>query len=80
MQGGSAFPVILNAANEIAVEAFLEKRLSFLGISSLVEQALEGGEREGWSDVESLAAVIEVDAWARRFSRGLISRIESKER
>ena len=80
LQGGSALPVILNAANEIAVEAFLEKRLSFLGISSLVEQALEGGEREGWSDVESLAAVIEVDAWARRFSRGLISRIESKER
>ena len=80
LQGGSAPPVILNAANEISVEAFLAGRLSFLGIPSLIEQTLEGGEREGWSEVESLAAVIEVDAWARRFSRGLVSRIESKER
>ena len=80
LQSGPAFPVILNAANEISVEAFLEGRLSFLGISSLIDQALEGGVRQGWSAVESLAAVIEVDAWARRFSRELVGRIESKER
>lgn len=79
LQGGSALPAILNAANEISVEAFLAGRLSFLGISSLIEQALEGGEREGWSEVESLDSVIEVDAWARRFSRELVIRIESKE-
>ena len=78
LQGGSALPVILNAANEIAVKAFLAGQLSFPGISTLIEQSLEAGEREGWSQVESLAAVREADSWARRFSQGLAGRLKSE--
>lgn len=39
-QGGN-MPCVLNAANEIAVEAFLHERISFLGISELISMALE---------------------------------------
>ena len=41
LQGGQGLPVILNAANEIAVDAFLNRKLSFLGIAHLVEAAMQ---------------------------------------
>ena len=78
LRGGSALPVILNAANEVAVEAFLAGRLSFPGIAILIEQSIDAGEREGWSQVESLAAVREADAWSRRFSRELAGEVRSE--
>ena len=77
LRGGSALPVILNAANEVAVEAFLADRLSFQGISALIEQSLDAGEGEGWSQVDSLEAVRAADSWARRFSRELIGKVNS---
>jgi 1-deoxy-D-xylulose-5-phosphate reductoisomerase len=77
LEGGSALPVMLNAANEVAVDAFLAKRLSFPGIAALIERTLDSGQREGWSQVESLAAVREADSWARRFSRELAGKVKS---
>src|SRR5436190_2550526 len=44
--GGGA-PTVLNAANEIAVDGFLHRRLGFAGIARLVEETLEAGERQG---------------------------------
>ena len=79
LRGGSALPVILNAANEVAVESFLTGQLSFPGIAAVIEQSLDAGEREGWSQVESLAAVREADSWARRFSRGLAGKVKSDQ-
>ena len=38
---GKGLPIVLNAANEIAVDAFLQGRLSFMGIAATVEQAME---------------------------------------
>jgi 1-deoxy-D-xylulose-5-phosphate reductoisomerase len=61
-----AAPIVLNAANEIAVEAFLGGRLSFLGIAEVVEKCLTWLADE---PVESLDDVYEVDAEARRFAR-----------
>lgn len=78
LEGGPGLPVILNAANEVAVDAFLAERLSFPGIAALIEQTLDAGEREGWSQVESLAAVREADSWARRFSRELAGKVRSE--
>ena len=78
LEGGSALPVILNAANEVAVEAFLAGYLSFPGIAAVIEQSLDAGEREGWSQVESLAAVREADSWARRFSHELAGKVKSE--
>ena len=61
-----AAPIVLNAANEIAVEAFLAGRLAFLGIAEVVEKCLTW---LGDEPVESLDDVYECDAEARRFAR-----------
>ena len=59
--GGTA-PAVVNAANEIAVGAFLERRLSFPGIARVIERVL-GEHRVG--AVRGLDSVIAADAWAR---------------
>jgi 1-deoxy-D-xylulose-5-phosphate reductoisomerase len=67
-EGGTA-PAILNAANEISVAAFLERRLPFLGISRLNEAVLSAlpARPEG-----SLADVLGADAEARRLAESMI--------
>jgi 1-deoxy-D-xylulose-5-phosphate reductoisomerase len=60
--GGTA-PAVLNAADEIAVQAFLDRRISFTDIPRLIENALEA--HTGTTEV-SFEAVMEADAWARR--------------
>lgn len=60
---GGVAPAIYNAANEVAVEAFLEERISFPGMAGVVGATLE---RLGGEDVTSLAQVLETDAEARR--------------
>ncbi len=73
--GGTA-PAVLNAANEIAVAAFLEGELSFLGIAELVERVLDAGASAdigyGSSDIE-LDDVLAADRWARDQSRKALS-------
>jgi 1-deoxy-D-xylulose-5-phosphate reductoisomerase len=61
-----AAPIVLNAANEVAVEAFLGGHLAFLGIAEVVEKCLTW---LGDEPVESLDDVYECDAEARRFAR-----------
>ncbi|HEY5889984.1 MAG TPA: 1-deoxy-D-xylulose-5-phosphate reductoisomerase [Acidimicrobiia bacterium] len=70
-QGGSS-PAVMNAADEVAVEAFLEGRLGFPGIAELVARTLEGVE---WRDLTSLEDVIAVDAEARVLAGSLISAV-----
>ena len=72
LRGPAGLPIILNAANELAVAAFLARRLPFNGIPAVIEQALDAGERQATGGVETLAAVREVDAWARRKTAELI--------
>ena len=74
--GSSALPVILNAANEVAVLAFLDGRLPYLRISAVIEQTLDAGEAEGLGDVNSLDAVRHVHAWAQRFSQDAVGRVK----
>lgn len=62
--GGSA-AVVMNAANEVAVEAFLNRRLSFLGIAKMV--AVTMNKIPGQA-VSSLDDVLQVDATARRIA------------
>src|SRR5437762_4150218 len=61
-QGGAA-PVVLNAANEIAVAAFLERRLGFSEITQSIEHALAA---EPPAELGSIEECVEVDARARR--------------
>ncbi len=67
--GGSA-PVVLNAANEIAVSAFLQRRLAFLGIPWLIEQTMH---RLPSLPSATLSDRLEADAEARRVAEGLLA-------
>ncbi len=68
LAGGCA-PAVFNAANEIAVAAFLEGRVSFPGIASAIEDTLE---RWSGGEIASLGDVLEADAWARRTAKTFI--------
>ena len=78
LRGPAGLPIVLNAANELAVEAFLARRLPFGGIPAVIERALDLGERRAVGGVGTLAAVREVDAWARRTTAELISSSPSR--
>ncbi len=67
---GSTAPGVFNAANEEAVEAFLDRRLDFLGIHSLVEAVLTAHEPAARPDLE---AVLAAEQWARARARQLIA-------
>ncbi|RUM90072.1 MAG: 1-deoxy-D-xylulose-5-phosphate reductoisomerase [Thermodesulfatator sp.] len=72
--GGTA-PTVLNAANEVAVEAFLSKRISFLDIPKLISGVLHeiGGE-----EMKSLDDVLRADALARLKAETGVEQIEAK--
>ena len=60
---GGAYPVVLNAVNEVAVGAFLDRRIQFLRIAEVIEKLLEAVPEFG--AMESMEAIVFVDAWAR---------------
>jgi 1-deoxy-D-xylulose-5-phosphate reductoisomerase len=66
LAGDEAAPAVLNAANEVAVRAFLERRVPFPAIAATNEAVLaEHLARRGVSEVVELGDVLEADAWAR---------------
>jgi 1-deoxy-D-xylulose-5-phosphate reductoisomerase len=68
VRGGSA-PCVFNAANEVAVAAFLERRLPFLAIAEVVEETLATADTSAARDLDDL---ITVDADARRLAEGTL--------
>lgn len=68
-RAGSA-PAVMNAADEVAVEAFLQGRLGFLGITDVVARTLEAVE---WRELETVDDVIEADSEARAAAGSLIA-------
>jgi 1-deoxy-D-xylulose-5-phosphate reductoisomerase len=62
-EAGGTYPCAFNAANEVAVAAFLAGRLPFLGIADVVEHVLETVDGAAAGDLEEL---VEADAGARR--------------
>ncbi len=62
---GGTLPCVMNAANEVAVAAFLAEQIGYLDIAACVEAAMEAHERVGVQSVESIAQLQEVDAWSR---------------
>jgi 1-deoxy-D-xylulose-5-phosphate reductoisomerase len=71
MQQGGMAPVVLNAANEVAVDAFLNRKLGFTAIGQLVAEVLSC-PCEG--RVDSLESVLATDQWARRQALALVTR------
>jgi 1-deoxy-D-xylulose-5-phosphate reductoisomerase len=64
IKAGGTAPAVLNAADEIAVQAFLDRRIPFTDIPRLIEDTLHAHDRCG---VVTLDSVMAADAWARRF-------------
>ena len=71
-KAGGAYPVALNAANEVAVEAFLDGRVQFLSIADTIEEVLETVPDFG--KMHSLEVITAVDAWAREEARSKTTR------
>ncbi len=59
---GGTYPAVLNAANEVAVDAFLSEKIPFVKISQVVSETLDAHES---SKADSLENVVEADRWAR---------------
>jgi len=73
LRAGGGAPTILSAANEVAVEAFLDRRIGFLDIADTVAAVLD---RLGAPPADTLAAVMDLDAAARRSAvRAIASRV-----
>ena len=69
-QGGT-MPAVLNAANEVAVESFLQGRLGFLQIPRLIGQTMD---RHRPSEPSSLEKILQAHAWAKHEAQQLIDR------
>jgi 1-deoxy-D-xylulose-5-phosphate reductoisomerase len=67
LRQGGAWPIVLNAANEIAVEQFLTGRITFPSIPRVIETALNASGRDSAAPA-TLSDVRAIDAWARSFS------------
>ena len=62
-------PAVLNAANEVAVEAFLARRVAFPAIAAAVESVLDAHVARGAGAMRDLSDVLEADGWARERAR-----------
>jgi 1-deoxy-D-xylulose-5-phosphate reductoisomerase len=74
LQAASSLPIVLNAANEIAVQAFLEEKLAFTGIHDVIAEAMSAHRPV---DAASLQDVRRVDEWARQYSLEVARKVQS---
>ncbi|MGM0444981.1 MAG: 1-deoxy-D-xylulose-5-phosphate reductoisomerase [Bacillota bacterium] len=68
-QAGGSNPVVLNAANEIAVHRFLNKEIKFLKIPELIENTLKAHKK---IDDPTIDQIIKIDKWAREFAKEVV--------
>jgi 1-deoxy-D-xylulose-5-phosphate reductoisomerase len=73
LAAGPGHPVVLNAANEIAVQAFLDGRISFPGIAHLIETMLSS---QGLTSPQNLDDILDLDAETRTRSEEALERGE----
>jgi 1-deoxy-D-xylulose-5-phosphate reductoisomerase len=70
-KAGGTMPAVLNASNEVAVQAFLDKRIPFLGIARLVDRVMQEHEL---APAKELQAILAADTWARQRTEEIIDR------
>jgi 1-deoxy-D-xylulose-5-phosphate reductoisomerase len=73
LRAAGTLPVVLNAANEVAVEAFLAGKLGFMDIPRVIQTALDAHTPEA---VSALQVVRRVDRWAREYARNTAHQLE----
>ncbi len=66
---GGTLPAVLNAANEVAVEAFCERQLSYMGITESVAAVMDAHEIVAQPSLEE---ILEADSWARNATQNVI--------
>jgi 1-deoxy-D-xylulose-5-phosphate reductoisomerase len=76
MNKGGAWPCALNAADEVAVAAFLQGRLAFLGIPAVVERVLDRTPRVKFTKMEEVLAA---DSDARRIATEEVAKLENRD-
>ncbi len=69
LEAGGAAPAVLNAANEVAVQAFLDERIRFVDIPVVLAKTLE---RDGGATADSLDALLAADRRARQTTEQLL--------
>jgi 1-deoxy-D-xylulose-5-phosphate reductoisomerase len=70
-RAGSTMPAVLNAANEVAVDAFLEERIGFLDIPAIIDRLMQTHQVARSLTVE---AVLDTDRWTREQAEQLLAR------
>ena len=73
LRDGGTLPVVLNAANEIAVDVFLEGKLGFTAIPRVIERTMDAHATEV---VSTLQVILRADAWARQHARDMARELE----
>jgi 1-deoxy-D-xylulose-5-phosphate reductoisomerase len=69
LRTGGTMPAAMNAANEIAVEAFLQNGIRFTDISGIIRSTMDAHIPQ---DVESVEVALEADRWAREKAESLV--------
>ena len=69
-RAGGTYPAVMAAADEVAVQAFLERRIAFTEIADYVNQAMDAHRNTKIPNIEAIDAA---DAWARGFTTGRIA-------
>jgi 1-deoxy-D-xylulose-5-phosphate reductoisomerase len=75
LDAARSLPVVLNAANEVAVARFLDRRLGFTAIPEVIDRTMAGHIP---AEVVTLAAVRAVDRWAREYAQEIARGLELK--
>ena len=82
LNAGGGAPAAMNAANEIGVAAFLDRRIGFLDIAALVAETLDAlngaGELAADASADPLEWAIAIDAHARHVAAQVLSRFPGK--
>ncbi|OFW07020.1 MAG: 1-deoxy-D-xylulose-5-phosphate reductoisomerase [Acidobacteria bacterium RIFCSPLOWO2_02_FULL_68_18] len=73
LRAEGTLPVVVNAANEVAVDAFLRKKLAFTAIPRVIEETMNAHVVE---EVSSLPVVRRVDRWAREYAGEMARELE----
>lgn len=68
---GGVMPTILNGANEICVDMFLNNKISFLEIPKLIEKTMNAYTLEDAKDAKDIKDIIKADLWARNYVKNL---------
>lgn len=69
-QEGGTMPAVMNAANEVAVEAFLSRKIPFTGIPRVIDDTMN---MHRLIQVPDLQSVLDADAWARKKAQSLVA-------